>query len=73
MFLFLLFVVRSLILSLRYSPFLFLITREAPLEFTVDEDDFEGVILPAALAPGVCSASNRNEYQKHKNNNVSGE
>jgi hypothetical protein len=23
--------------------------------------------------PGVYSASNRNEYQKHKNNNVSGE
>jgi hypothetical protein len=31
------------------------------------------VILPAALGPGVYSASNRNEYQKHKNNNVSGE
>jgi hypothetical protein len=30
-------------------------------------------ILPAALGPGVYSASNRNEYQKHKNNNVSGE
>jgi hypothetical protein len=28
--------------------------------------------LPAALGPGVYSASNRNEYQKHKNN-VSGE
>jgi hypothetical protein len=28
---------------------------------------------PAALGPGVYSASNRNEYQKHKNNNVSGE
>jgi hypothetical protein len=27
----------------------------------------------AALGPGVYSASNRNEYQKHKNNNVSGE
>jgi hypothetical protein len=25
------------------------------------------------LYPGVHSASNRNEYQKHKNNNVSGE
>jgi hypothetical protein len=24
-------------------------------------------------APGVYSAPNRNEYQKHKNNNVSGE
>jgi hypothetical protein len=31
------------------------------------------LILPAALGPGVYSASNRNEYQKHKNNNVSGE
>jgi hypothetical protein len=30
------------------------------------------VIIPAALGPGVYSASNRNEYQKHKNN-VSGE
>jgi hypothetical protein len=28
--------------------------------------------LPAALGPGVHSASNRNEYQKQKNN-VSGE
>jgi hypothetical protein len=28
---------------------------------------------PAALHPGVYSASNRYEYQKHKNNNVSGE
>jgi hypothetical protein len=31
------------------------------------------LILPAALVPVVYSASNRNEYQKHKNNNVSGE
>jgi hypothetical protein len=31
------------------------------------------IILPAALGPGVYSASNRNEYQKQKNNNVSGE
>jgi hypothetical protein len=30
------------------------------------------LILPAALGPGVYSACNRNEYQKHKNN-VSGE
>jgi hypothetical protein len=30
------------------------------------------LILPAALGPGVYSASNRNEYHKHKNN-VSGE
>jgi hypothetical protein len=30
-------------------------------------------ILPAALGPGVHSASNRNEYWKHKNNNVPGE
>jgi hypothetical protein len=28
--------------------------------------------FPAALGPGVYSASNRNEYQKHKNNNVMG-
>jgi hypothetical protein len=26
------------------------------------------LILQAALGPGVYSASNRNEYQKHKNN-----
>jgi hypothetical protein len=31
------------------------------------------LILPAALGPGFYSASNRNEYQKHKNNNVSEE
>jgi hypothetical protein len=30
------------------------------------------LIFPAALGPGVYSASNRNEYQKQKNN-VSGE
>jgi hypothetical protein len=30
------------------------------------------LILLAALGPGVYSGSNRNEYQKHKNN-VSGE
>jgi hypothetical protein len=31
------------------------------------------LILPAALGPRVYSAPNRNEYQKRKNNNVSGE
>jgi hypothetical protein len=31
------------------------------------------LILPAALGPGVYLASNRNQCQKHKNNNVSGE
>jgi hypothetical protein len=31
------------------------------------------LILPAALGPVVCSVSNRNEYQKQKNNNVCGE
>jgi hypothetical protein len=32
--------------------------------------DFSSIylILPAALGPGVHSASNRNEYQKQKNN-----
>jgi hypothetical protein len=30
-------------------------------------------IFPAALGPGVYSSSNRNEYQKQKNNNVYGE
>jgi hypothetical protein len=34
---------------------------------------FKYIILSAALGPGVYSASNRNEYQKHKNNHVSGE
>jgi hypothetical protein len=38
------------------------------IEFFVSID----LILPAALGPGVHSASNRNEYQKQKNN-VSGE
>jgi hypothetical protein len=33
---------------------------------------FRNLILLVALGPGVYSASNRNEYQKHKNN-VSGE
>jgi hypothetical protein len=31
------------------------------------------LILPAALGSGVYLAFNRNEYQEHKNNNVSGE
>jgi hypothetical protein len=31
------------------------------------------LIHPDALGPGVYFASNRNEYQKQKNNNVSGE
>jgi hypothetical protein len=31
------------------------------------------LILPTALGLGVYSAFNRNEYQKRKNNNVSGE
>jgi hypothetical protein len=31
------------------------------------------LILPTALGLAVHSASNRNEYQKHQNNNVSGE
>jgi hypothetical protein len=31
------------------------------------------LIIPAALGPGGYIASNRNEYQKHINNNVSGE
>jgi ABC-type dipeptide/oligopeptide/nickel transport system permease component len=31
------------------------------------------IILPAAPGPGVYSACNRNEYQKHKNNHVLGE
>jgi hypothetical protein len=39
-----------------------------------DEVNFEiYLILLPALGPGVYSASNRNEYQKHKNNNVSGQ
>jgi hypothetical protein len=39
-----------------------------------DEVNFKiYLILPATLGPLIYSASNRNEYQKHKNNNVSGE
>jgi hypothetical protein len=34
---------------------------------------FNFLILPAALGPGVHSASNTNRYQKQKNNNVSRE
>jgi hypothetical protein len=30
------------------------------------------LILPAALGPGIYSASNKNEYRKHKNNKVLG-
>jgi hypothetical protein len=30
-------------------------------------------LIPAALGPGVYSASNRNEWQKRKKKNVSGE
>jgi hypothetical protein len=37
----------------------------------VNDIFFNLPILPAALGPGVYSASNRNEYQKQKN--VSGE
>jgi hypothetical protein len=39
------------------------------------KSDFENIwkkFLPVAIGPGVYSASNRNEYQKHKNN-VSGD
>jgi hypothetical protein len=41
-------------------------TRRGELIFSIY------LILPAAIRPGVSSASNRNEYQKQKNN-VSGE
>jgi hypothetical protein len=41
-------------------------TRRGELMFSIY------LILPAALGPGVYSASNRNEFQKQKNN-VSGE
>jgi ABC-type lipoprotein release transport system permease subunit len=40
----------------------------------IDEVNFSiYLILPAAPGPGFYPASNRNEYQKHKNDNVSGE
>jgi hypothetical protein len=42
------------------------VTGCGELIFSID------LILPAALGPGVYSASNRNEYQKQKND-VSGE
>jgi hypothetical protein len=38
-----------------------------------EEVNFKYLFLPAALGPGVYSVSNRNEYRKHKNNNVYGE
>jgi hypothetical protein len=37
------------------------------------QEGIYNLILPAALGPGIYSASNRNEYQKHKNNDVSGD
>jgi hypothetical protein len=40
-------------------------------DYSVFRIMFFFLILPVALGPGVYSASNRNEYQKHKN--VSGE
>jgi hypothetical protein len=36
--------------------------------FGIDEDVVIYLILPAVLGSGVYSASNRNEYQKQKNN-----
>jgi hypothetical protein len=42
-------------------------------EFDTYQGESIYLILPAALGPGVYSASNRNEHQKHKNNNASGE
>jgi hypothetical protein len=41
-------------------------------EWIIKHAEYRSTILPAALDPRVYSASNRNEYQKHKNN-VSGE
>jgi hypothetical protein len=43
------------------------ISREEPLLFYQVAPQFL-VILPAALDPGVYSASNKNEYKKQKNN-----
>jgi hypothetical protein len=42
---------------------------------TYTEQTFPSIylIIPAALEPGVYSASNTNEYKKQKNNHVSGE
>jgi hypothetical protein len=40
---------------------------------TVNMQNILYLILPAALGPGVYSVSKRNEYRKHKNNNVSEE
>jgi hypothetical protein len=51
-------------------------SRKVACSRPVEENDFFFfsiyLILPAALGPEVYSASNRNEYQKQKNNNVSG-
>jgi hypothetical protein len=46
-----------------------------PITYPWNKTDsmIEIFIYLAALGPGVYSASNRDEYQKHKNNNVSGE
>jgi hypothetical protein len=53
-------------------PFLALVSF-LKITFLVVSEFLNYLILPAALGPGVHSACNRNEYQKQKNNNVSGE
>jgi hypothetical protein len=49
-------------------------TRVLNIDFAPDEVNFQiYLIFPVSQGPGVYSISNANEYQKHKNNNVSGE
>jgi hypothetical protein len=42
------------------------------LRVTITSWIYNPLFLPASLGSGVYTASNRHEYQKHKNNNVSG-
>jgi hypothetical protein len=53
-----------------YAPLItnrkFAVSRADEVKFTIY------LILSSALGPGVHSASNRNEYRKYRNNNVSG-
>jgi hypothetical protein len=47
------------------------LSEKGEMSFTCHES--KPLILPVPLGPGVYSASNRNEYKKHKNNKVYGE
>jgi hypothetical protein len=63
----------SLLFRRYCTSYRFLLAMVPPTKIKVSVFSYSiYLILPAALGPGVFSTSNRNEYQKHKNNNVSG-